>query len=89
MEIWNQVGIAAAVLAGLAGALLWLGKHGFVSASALPSFRGAAKHKELSIVDKVAVSAHHTLVLVDVNGARFLICLSPAGAHTTLLKGTD
>jgi hypothetical protein len=37
----------------------------------------------------VAVSAHHTLVLVDVNGARFLICLSPAGAHTTLLKGVD
>ena len=89
MEIWNQVGIAIAVLAGLAGVLFWLAKHGYVSASALPSLRGVAKHKELSIIDKVAVSAHHTLVLADVNGARFLICLSPAGAHTTPLKGMD
>jgi hypothetical protein len=89
MEIWNQVGISIAVLAALAGALLWMSKHGFVSPSGLAGLRGAGKHKELSIVDKVAVSAHHTLVLVDVNGARFLICLSPAGAHTTLLKGVD
>jgi flagellar biogenesis protein FliO len=89
MEIWSQIGMSVAVLAALAGVLLWMSKHGMVSASGLSGLRGAAKQKELSIVDKVAVSAHHTLVLVDVNGARFLICLSPAGAHTTLLKGAD
>ena len=89
MEIWNQLGMSVAVLAALAGVLLWMRKHGWVSTSGLSGLRASGKQKELAIVDKVAVSAQHTLVLVDVSGARFLICLSPAGAHTTLLKGAD
>jgi flagellar biogenesis protein FliO len=87
MEIWNQFGMVFAVLGGLVAILLWLKKGGFVTATGLMNRTGTTRVRELKIVDKVVVSAQHTIVLVEVNETRLLVCLSPAGSSTTVLKG--
>jgi flagellar biogenesis protein FliO len=87
MEIWNQFGMIIAVLGGLIAVLLWLKKGGFVSTTGLMTRPGATRVRELKIVDKVVVSAQHTIVLLEVKETRLLVCLSPAGSSTTVLKG--
>lgn len=87
MEIWNQFGMVFAVLGGLVAALFWLKKRGLVTTGGLPGRIGAARVRELKIVDKIVVSAQHSIVLLEVNETRLLVCLSPAGSSTTILKG--
>ena len=87
MEIWNQFGLTLAVLALLVGLLFWLHKRGFVSSALITQGRTPGKTRQLQIVDKVSVAPQHTLVLVQVDGAKLLVCLSPSGGHTTVLKG--
>lgn len=75
------------VLAGLLATIIWLKKAGYLTASNLVQKASSGRTRELKVVDKVVVSAQHTLVLVEVNSTRLLVCLSPAGASTTLLGG--
>jgi flagellar biogenesis protein FliO len=86
MEVWNQLGAVIAVLGCLLGILLWLRKRGVV-AMQLGGRLGTGRPKELRVVDRVIVSAHHTLVLVEVQDTRMLVCLSPGGSNVTILKG--
>ena len=88
MEIWNQFGMVLAVLATLVGALFWLNRRGYLTAAGVAA-RPAGKVRELKVIDKIVVSAQHTLVLVEVKETRLLVCLSPAGASTTVLRGAE
>ena len=85
MEMWNQLGAVAGVLGSLLGLLLWLRKRGYV-ATRLSGRFGAGRAKELQVIDRVIVSAQHTLVLLEVQETRMLVCLSPGGSNVTILK---
>lgn len=86
MEMWNQLGAVIAVLGLLLGSLLWLRKRGYV-ATRFGGASGAARAKELRVIDRVIVSAQHTLVLLEVQDTRMLVCLSPGSSNVTILKG--
>jgi flagellar biogenesis protein FliO len=86
MEMWNQFGAVIAVLAFLIGVLLWLRKGGYAT-SRLGAHFGAGRVKELQVIDRVIVSAQHTLVLLEVQNTRMLVCLSPGASNVTILKG--
>ena len=86
MEIWNQFGAVVLVLGSLMALLLWLRKRGYAAGS-FSGRLGAARTRELHVVDRVSVSAQHTLVLLEVQDKRMLVCLSPGGSTVTLLKG--
>ena len=87
MEMWNQLGAVTAVLGLLLGLLLWLRKRGYVATRFTGALGGAARTRELQVVDRVIVSAQHTLVLLEVKDTRMLVCLSPGGSNVTILKG--
>lgn len=89
MDTWNQFGIVMAVLGGLVMLLLWLKKGGYATVAGLRSPVASGKVRELKVIDKLAVSAQHTLVLVQVQDKRLLVCLSPGGAQTTILEGSQ
>jgi flagellar biogenesis protein FliO len=86
MDIWNQFGAVIAVLGSLMALLLWLRKRGYLTSRLTGNF-GAGRVRELKVVDRVIVSAQHTLVLLEVQDARMLVCLSPGGSSVTILKG--
>jgi flagellar biogenesis protein FliO len=86
MEMWNQLAAVTVVLGSLLGLLVWLRKRGYV-ATRLTGSLGGARAKELQVVDRVVVSPQHTLVLLEVQGTRMLVCLSPGGSNVTVLKG--
>jgi flagellar biogenesis protein FliO len=86
MEMWNQLGAVSVVLGSLIGILLWLKKRGYV-ASGLARKLGTGRPRELQVVDRVIVSAQHTIVLLEVQNTRMLVCLSPGGSNITILKG--
>ena len=86
MDTWNQFGAVIAVLGSLLAMLLWLKKRGFVATRFSGSLTGG-RTRELQVVDRVVVSAQHTLVLLDVQDTRMLVCLSPGGSNVTILKG--
>ena len=86
MDVWNQFGAVIAVLACLIAVLLWLRKRGYVTSRLRGNF-GAQRVKELQVIDRVIVSSQHTLVLLEVQNTRMLVCLSPGGSNVTILKG--
>jgi flagellar biogenesis protein FliO len=86
VEIWNQFGAIVVVLGGLLGILVWLKKRGYVTTTRFSGRLGAGRARELQVIDRVMVSAHHTLVLLEVKNTRMLVCLSPAASNVTILK---
>lgn len=87
MEIAEQVAMVLAVLA-LLGALLWfLKRRGFASLS-LPARRGASTRR-VEVLERVPLTAQHTLHLVRVSDKVLLIGTAPSGCtllHEPALK---
>jgi flagellar biogenesis protein FliO len=75
MEIVQQIGTVIAVLGGLIGLLLWLRNKGVAKLSfTRPSNRSGAR---LESLDRITLTAQHSLHLVRVGDRALLIGLSP------------
>lgn len=88
MDLSFQLLIVVFVLASMLALLAFLRKKGW----AMPAFRpsaAASRARELRVVDRVVVSAQHTLVLLEVKNTRMLVCLSPAASNVTVLRGEE
>lgn len=73
METLREVSAAAAVLLLLAGCLRWVRRKGVARYGA----RGAPRL--LQVVERAALSQHHSLHLVHLAGRGLLVGVSPAG----------
>jgi flagellar biogenesis protein FliO len=87
MELWNQFGAVIIVLALLLGVLMWLRNRGFAVAARAGGRSASGKPRELQVIDRVVVSAQHTLVLISVSDTRMLVCLSPGASTVTVVRG--
>jgi flagellar biogenesis protein FliO len=86
VEFTSQLLIVMIVLAGMVAGVVSLKKAGWVT-TALGKSAAGSRARELRVVERVVVSAQHTLVLVEVSNTRMLVCLSPAGSNVTILAG--
>lgn len=69
-----ELSAAAGVLLLLAGCLWWLRRHGL----ARPGSRGS-RTRVLQVVERAALSPHHSLHLVHLAGRGLLVGVSPSG----------
>jgi flagellar biogenesis protein FliO len=76
MDTLRQAGAAAGVLALLLSCLWWLRRKGW----AAPVWRGMARPvRRLESIERLPLTAQHTLHLVRVGSRELLISSSPAG----------
>lgn len=86
MDVSVQLLLVTVVLAGMLVGLFFLKRAGWVTTSLGRATTGN-RVRELRVIERVVVSAQHTLVLVEVNSTRMLVCLSPAASNVTILSG--
>ncbi|MCC7176130.1 MAG: flagellar biosynthetic protein FliO [Bryobacterales bacterium] len=77
MDWIRQLLTAGAVIGLLAAALAWLRKRGLARAGSHPG--GAARRRRLEVLDRVALTAQHSLHLIRVDGQVILVGRSPGG----------
>jgi flagellar biogenesis protein FliO len=78
METIQQTGAVAAVLALLLLTLWWLRRRGLAGVVSLPLAR-KANARCMESLERLPLGPQHTLHLVRLGGAAFLISASPAG----------
>ena len=85
MDVSVQLLLVTVVLAGMLIGLFFLKRAGWVTTS-LGGAATGGRARELRVIERVVVSAQHTLVLVEVSNTRMLVCLSPAASNVTILS---
>lgn len=85
MEIWGQFAAVALVLTSLLGLLWWGRRTGWASISGA-GFRTPSRDKSMRLIERLPISANHTLLLVEIEGTRMLVCLSPGSSTVTRLS---
>ena len=86
MDFSYQLLVVFVVLGVMLAGLAYLKRAGLVT-SAFGRTAASSRTRELKVVERVVLSAQHTLVLVEVNKTRMLVCLSPGGSNVTILQG--
>jgi flagellar biogenesis protein FliO len=81
-----QLLVVFVVLGVMLAALAYLKRAGLVTTT-FGRTAASGRPRELRVVERVVVSTQHSLVLVEVNKTRMLICLSPGGSNVTVLQG--
>lgn len=84
MDLLQQLVGVFVVLGGL-GALLWWARTKGWASTSLSGLAHNTRAKELKILERLVLSAQHSLVLVDASGERLLVCLSPGASTVTRL----
>jgi flagellar biogenesis protein FliO len=83
--MWGQFISVSLVLCGLLLLIWWLRSKGLASFAGLPR-RPALRAKSMKVIERVPVSGQHSLLLIEVDNTRMLVCLSPGGSSVTSLK---
>ena len=83
MEIIQQLLAVLAVLGLLCGALWVLRQKGLAQ---LRLTARAGSHRRLELVERLSVTAHHTVCLVRVDDKTVALGLSPSGCQVLLSK---
>ncbi|HYP14162.1 MAG TPA: flagellar biosynthetic protein FliO [Bryobacteraceae bacterium] len=88
MQDWTQLAAVLFVLGSLAALLWWLRAKGGAS-SVLAKMPGASgnRPRELRVLERVSITAQHSLILIEISGERMLVSFSPGHSNVTKLGG--
>jgi flagellar biogenesis protein FliO len=82
VEIFQQLTIVLIVF-GLLAATLWVLREKGLARLPFPAARGTRPRRMRSI-ERLALTPHHSLHLIDIDGKQMVIGLSPSGCQVVL-----
>jgi flagellar biogenesis protein FliO len=85
VEIWNQMIAIAVVLGALAGALAWARRVGWTTAPT-GGTHTRNRQKCMRVIERISVTAQHSILLIEIDRKRLLVCFSPGGSSVTKVE---
>jgi flagellar biogenesis protein FliO len=82
--IGTQIIVATAVVFSLLGLLFWARRMGWATFGS--AIRPAPRAKSMQVLERINVTAQHSVVLLEIDHKRMLVCLSPGGSSVTHLE---